>query len=253
MSGPPPSARRPAGVPLVLAHRGARTVALENTLEAFRVAIEQQADGVELDVHRTADDALVVHHDADAPDLGVLAEVPLDRIRARRPDIPTLVEVLDACAGSLVNVEIKNLPGDADYYETDRVAALVVEVLERRRGRDEVLVSSFNLSTVNRVRALDPEARTAFLVMLGIDPFDALALCADQGHEALHPFSGLMMDDAAVAVMQRARALGLAVNVWTVNEVREIERLASVGVDAIITDVPDVARRVIGAASGRPP
>ena len=60
--------------PLVLAHRGARTVAPENTLVAFSTALDQGAAGVELDVHRTADDGLVVHHDAEAPGLGVLAE-----------------------------------------------------------------------------------------------------------------------------------------------------------------------------------
>jgi glycerophosphoryl diester phosphodiesterase len=235
--------------PAVLAHRGARTVAPENTLEAFRIALEQHADGVELDVHRTIDDGLVVHHDADAAGLGVLAAVSRDAIRAARPDIPTLAEVLDACVGSLVNIEIKNLPGDADYDDTDRAAELVVELLAARSRRDDVIVSSFNLVTVNRVRRLDEHIPTAFLVMLGIDPFDALRLCADHGHAALHPFAGMLNGDDGPAIVERADELGLAVNVWTVNEETEMRRLAVAGVDGIITDVPDVARRVISAMS----
>jgi glycerophosphoryl diester phosphodiesterase len=236
----------------VLAHRGARTVAPENTLEAFRVALAQRADGVELDVHRSADEALLVHHDAAVPGLGVLAELPLEEVRRARPDIPTLEEVLDACSGSLVNVEIKNLPGDADYDETERVADLVVELLAARGDRDTVLVSSFNLPTVDRVRALAPDVPTAFLVMLGIDPFDALALTADRGHAALHPFHAMLGGDSAKAVVARADELDLALNVWTVNDATEIGRLAALGVGAVITDVPDVARHVIDAAPGAP-
>jgi glycerophosphoryl diester phosphodiesterase len=245
----PPAIGDRATPPAVLAHRGARTVAPENTLVAFRIALDQHADGVELDVHRTSDDGLVVHHDADATGLGVLVAVSLDAIRAARPDIPTLTEVLDACAGSLVNIEIKNLPGDADYDDTDRAADLVVDLLEERSRQDDVIVSSFNLATVNRVRRLDERTPTAFLVMLGIDPFDALRLCADHGHAALHPFAGMLAGDAGPAIVEHARGLELAVNVWTVNEEREMRRLAIAGVDGIITDVPDVARRVIDAMS----
>ena len=244
--------RAPERAPLVLAHRGARTVAPENTLDAFRIALEQQADGVELDVHRTADGGLVVHHDAGAPGLGVLAGRELGEIRAQRPDIPTLAEVLDACAGTLVNVEIKNLPGDADYDETDRVSALVVELVAARAHRDDVLVSSFNLPTVDRIRELDPEVPTGFLVMIGIDPMDALALTADHGHVALHPFRAMLADDSAADIIARARELGVALNVWTVNDEAEIERLAAFGVDAVITDHPDAARRVIDARPAPP-
>jgi glycerophosphoryl diester phosphodiesterase len=236
----------------VLAHRGARTVAPENTIEAFRVALAQRADGIELDVHRTADDQLVVHHDADAPGLGVLAELPFAAIRHERPSIPRLDEVLDASAGSVVNIEIKNLPGDADYDERDRAADLVVDLLTARGGTDEVLVSSFNLPTVDRVHALAPGIPTAFLVMFGIDPLDALDLAAARGHVALHPFRAMLADESGAAMAAHAAELGLALNVWTVNEPAEIERLAALGVDAVITDVPDVARRVIDATPAPP-
>src|SRR5690348_11168207 len=101
-------------VTLVLAHRGANRVEPENTVAAFTRALELGADGVELDVHRTADGALVVHHDAVAPGLGLLAATPFEAVRRAAPRIPTLAEALDVCAGRFVNVEIKSPPGDPD-------------------------------------------------------------------------------------------------------------------------------------------
>lgn len=234
-------------MPLVLAHRGARQVAPENTIEAFQVALDQGADGVELDVHRTADAELVVHHDADARGLGVLATLPFADIRAARPDIPALDEVLDTCAGALVNIEVKNLPGDADFDPDDAAAELVVRCLTRRGLSDRVIVSSFNLGTIDRVRALDDSVPTGFLIMRGFGALDALDVCQEHGHGALHPFIGLLGGDAAAEVVARASELGLAVNVWTVNDEENIRRLGDAGVDGIITDVPDLAREVLTA------
>lgn len=231
--------------PLVLAHRGARTVAPENTLEAFTLAVSQGADGVELDVHRTRDEHLVVHHDAAADGLGVLADRSRAEIRSARPEIPTLEQVLDACAGVLVNVEIKNLPTDADYDEADRVAELVADLLARRGRRDDVLVSSFNLATIDRVRALDASIATGFLTMF--DPLGGVAICESRGHGALHPFLGLLGADVIGAIVEGAHEIGVQINVWTVNDESEMARFAVAGVDAIITDVPDVARRVLAA------
>ncbi|MEX2267344.1 MAG: glycerophosphodiester phosphodiesterase [Acidimicrobiia bacterium] len=232
--------------PLVLAHRGARREAPENTLEAFALALAQGADGVELDIHRTVDGGLVVHHDADAAGLGVLATRTLVDIRAARPEIPTLDEALDACAGALVNIEIKNLPGDGDYDPEDTAAALVVACLDDRDGHDDVLVSSFNLATIDRVRALNPSVPTGFLTMPGFDPVDALDVCAAHGHRALHPFVGMLAGPMAQATVARAREKGVQVNVWTVNDDDEIRRLAATGVDLIMTDVPDAALRALG-------
>jgi glycerophosphoryl diester phosphodiesterase len=232
--------------PLVLAHRGARQEAPENTLEAFGLALAQGADGVELDVHRTADGGLVVHHDADAAEVGVLATRTLGDIRAARPDIPTLDEVLDACAGSLVNVEIKNSPGDADYDANDAAAERVVAALARRGSTDNVLVSSFNLATIDRVRALSQTVATGFLIVFGIDALEALEVCVANGHNALHPNVFMLAEDSAERVCGRAHELGLQVNVWTVNDLTEIQRLAGAGVDAIVTDTPSAALGALG-------
>jgi glycerophosphoryl diester phosphodiesterase len=231
--------------PTVLAHRGACRVALENTLEAFAAARSLGADGVELDVHRSADGALVVHHDAVAPGFGVLAEHELGEIRAALPFVPSLAEVLEVCAGMLVNVEVKNLPGDADHDPDERAAASVVELLHARERRDDVLVSSFSLRTIDRVRELDPSFPTGFLMLVGFDPHAAASVAHDRGHRALHPDVRALGGRAASAVTAHAHDLGLDVNVWTVDASDEIRRLAAAGVDGIVTNVPDVALRAL--------
>jgi glycerophosphoryl diester phosphodiesterase len=222
-------------------------MAPENTLEAFVAASALGADGVELDVHRTADGGLVVHHDAGARGIGVLAERTEAQIRAARPEIPTLEEALDACAGMLVNIEVKNLPGDADYDPTDGVAAGVVDLLARRHRKDAVLVSSFNLESADRVRALDGSIPTGLLTLFGMDPVDGVEIAHAHGHGAVHPDLRALAGNAAAATVARAHELEIAVNAWTVNGEDEMRRLAAAGVDAIITDVPDVARRVFGS------
>src|SRR4051794_30057455 len=101
--------------PLVLGHRGASRDAPENTIEAFARAVAVGADGVELDVHRTADDVLVVHHDPELVGFGLVVDAPFHALRGARPDVPTLAETLDACAGMrLVNIEMKCAFWDAD-------------------------------------------------------------------------------------------------------------------------------------------
>ena len=233
--------------PRVLAHRGAARVAAENTVEAFVAASALGADGVELDVHRSADGALVIHHNADARGVGVLAERTEAEIRAARPEIPTLEEALEACAGMLVNIEVKNLPGDADYDPGEGLAGAVVELLARRGRRDDVLVSSFNLASADRVRALDGSIPTGFLTLVGMDPVDGVDIAHAHGHGAVNPDVRALAGEGAAAAVARAHDLGMAVYVWTVNGEDEMRRLAAVGVDAIITDVPDVARRVFTA------
>lgn len=232
----------------VLAHRGANRRAPENTVAAFGIARDLGADGVELDVHATADGVLVVHHDAIAAGLGILQDFPLTGIEAARPDIPTLEAVLDVCAGMLVNIELKNLPGDADFDPDHGTATLVVELLRVRAARavedggavDEVIVSSFNLDTIDRVHAVGPSVPTGFLTIAGFDPMFALDVVAERGHGALHPQQQALGDDAS-RVVTRARELGLEVNVWTVNEPDAMRRLRDAGAHAVITDLPDVA------------
>lgn len=228
--------------PLVLGHRGAPREAPENTLASFAAARRAGADGIELDVHLTADGVLVVHHDATLSGFGPLAEHRLAEIRTAGADLPTLPEALDECTGMLVNVELK----DARTECADALAA----VLRARRRRDRVVVSSFALAAIGRVRAHDPAVRTGLLVGGLADPLVALDEARQHGHAALHPFVGSLGGEQLTAVVRRARALGLGLAVWTVDDDREMARLARAGVDALITDLPGLARRIVDRVQG---
>ncbi len=231
-------------MPQVLAHRGANRRAPENTLEAFRIALALGADGVELDVHASADGVLMVHHAATVRDLGAMGEHPFAAIRSARPDVPTLTEVLDLCTGALLNIEIKSL--SASPATGERVASLVVELLTTRGAIDRVVVSSFDVNAVDRVRALDARLPTAVLTPWGSNPVVALAGVADRGHGALHPHAASVWAADPDQVMSDARRLGIALRPWTVNDANEIADFASMGVDAILTDVPELALATLG-------
>lgn len=227
----------------VIAHRGASAAAPENTLEAFRLARELGADWVELDARRTADGAVVVHHDAELPDGRTICQLERHELPASVPD---LHDALDACEGMSVNIEIKNWPADPDFDEAERVAEQVVELVQARAAHASVLISCFHYPTIERVRALDPTIPTAFLHLL-IDRSwaDLAADVAAAGHAALHPWDGLV-DGSLVAA---AKEHGLEVNVWTVDDPQRMAELIELGVDGLCTNVPDVARRVVDAGA----
>src|SRR5690606_33234967 len=164
--------------------------------------------------------------------------------------VPLLDAALDACAGLGVNIEIKNAPDDPDHDPAARAADAVAELLAERAGNGDrtgpYLISSFHLGTVDRMKAVAAHVETAFLVL---DPTaDALERAAGGGHRAVHPWYGCV----TAATVERARALGLAVNVWTVDEPAQIVSLASLGVDGVVTNVPDVAAAVLSDAPADP-
>jgi glycerophosphoryl diester phosphodiesterase len=223
--------------PLVLGHRGASRQAPENTLEAFTLARELGADGVELDVRRSADGTLVVHHDAAAEPVGLLAAQPFAAIRDALPSIPTLGEALDACEGWFVNIEIKCSPWEPDADAEHRVVRGAIDSARDRNLR--VLVSSFDLATIDAARAHAPEIPTGFLVHRS-DLRMSGSVAHSHGHAWLHPDRAAVLAAPDEAV-HRAHDTGLRVAVWTVDDPDAIRVLAAAGVDAVITNVPDVA------------
>ena len=231
-----------ATTPRILGHRGAPRAARENSLEAFAAALAEGADGVELDVHATADGVLVCHHDCDVPEVGLIESLEWGALRAAAPDVPTLDAVLDLCAGTLVNIEVKNSDGDPGYDPTETAAAAVVALLAARGGRDEVVVSSFSLASIDRVRALDPNVPTGLLYAPDLANADALFAARVGGHGALHPHWVSLAGDEGAAFVAECHAAGITVNVWTVNDEPVATALAAAGVDALITDTPAILR-----------
>ena len=224
--------------PKIYGHRGASAHAPENTVEAFRLALELGADGVELDVRTSADGALVLHHDPVLADGRVIAETP----RAELPSsIPVLEEVLEVCRGAIVNIEIKNIPGEPGFDRGCSLADAVVELLARRGGRDDVLVSSFHLATIDRVKALAPQVSTGFLSLLDPSAQASIPLASARGHDAVHPSYWFVEADLVTS----AADARLELNTWTVDDPALIRSLAALGVHGIVTNQVDAAVRTV--------
>jgi glycerophosphoryl diester phosphodiesterase len=235
----------------VFAHRGASADAPENTLRAFRLAREQGADGVELDVMRCATGEVVVFHDDDLARLG--GGTAHDRVRAMSWDalrerdiggerIPLLSQVLEETAPMLVNVELKSPPTWAARARDDGLAVTVAELLAHHGAEKRALVSSFDPLLLLRFR------RTASSVPIALlfgheqsrplrDAWSAPLLRP----EALHPEAALV--DALA--LRRWRDGGRRINVWTVDDPAELRWLAALGVDGVITNRPRDARLVL--------
>lgn len=226
----------------IWAHRGARAEATENTVAAFAAAIDAGADGVELDVHPTADGILVVHHDPEVvlPDGArwliaslTAAEVAAVRLDPAGSAIPTLTQVCGLLAPTtlVLNVELKD--GAAPYAGVEE---LVVAAIRGSGMAERVVVSSFNHHTLRRVATLAPEIPIAPLYECAlVEPWDyALRL----GARAAHPYAPTLTIPGTVAGFARA---GVAVRAWTVNDPDHQRALLAAGIDAIITDDPRTA------------
>jgi glycerophosphoryl diester phosphodiesterase len=240
--------RRPPGRrPWVYGHRGT-SGAPENTLAAFEKAVQDGADGIELDVRLSADGELVVMHDAafdrvtQGQDHRRVAELPYEEIR--RIDVgngeraPRLSEVLGfARARHLrVNVEMKHgVPQRlALAHATARQLSAVDPYLP-------IIVSSFDPLILATFATLVPRMPRALLVHRS--KWSTLALETGMAwRDGLHVERTLTRD----ATIQRLLRQGLLLNVWTVNDVREAQDLAAMGVDGIITDVPGLVRATFG-------
>jgi glycerophosphoryl diester phosphodiesterase len=229
--------------PLVIAHRGASGYRRENTLAAYELAIEQRADMIEIDLHRTRDAAAVVIHDErpaglGAPEIGraTLAEVrALDLGGGAR--VPTFDEVLDAVAARIaLNVELKR--GRAGRYPGLEAAAAAT--VAERGLLERTLFSSFEDAYLAGLAGVAPRCRRALLLA----PRSAerpLARARAVGAEAIHPWLGL----ATRELVDAAHAEGLAVHVFTANGEEDMKRLLELGVDGIFTDYPDRLRTLL--------
>ena len=233
--------------PLIWAHRGASGYAPENTLPAFKKAIELGADGIELDVQLTADDVIVVIHDEQLGRVsngsGWVKDYTLAQLREldfsnrfpayRGVRIPTLEEVytLFAPTSMTINVELKT--GVIFYPELEQK---VVSLTHRMGMEKQVLYSSFNHLSCRKLRALDPDCYIGFLYSDGF--MDIARYVKENGGNALHPaLYNLQYPD----YMRQAADNGLDVNVWTVNSREHILWSIKEGVNAIITNFPDRA------------
>jgi len=224
---------------LIYGHRGASADFPENTIPAFEGSVAQGADGIELDVRRSLDGALMIQHDVNLSDGRAIAEVVAAELDGH---IPTFDEALDACGPLIVNVEIKHDPREAGFSEDRRLADQVLEAWHERSRQPRIIVSSFDVGIIDRIRVLDPSVPTGYLVMSASDPIDAVARCVNGGHSAIHPWDPLVDQ----LLVDRCHEIGLAVNVWTVDDPGRFVVLSSWGVDGVVTNRPGLARQTLG-------
>jgi len=212
---------------------------LINSRASFSLVRETGADGVELDVRLCADGSLAVIHDPHLPDGRPTAEL---RAGDFPDDLLQLHEALDLCRGMIVNVELKNHPRDVDFDPEEHLAERAVETLGDRHGRDEVILSSFGMGCIDRVRRLDPTIKTAHLVLSRRSPLELIDDATSHGHHVIHPYLGMVTEDFVAT----AHAAAVEVNVWTgLDEpAATTGRLIDLGVHAMITPYPGRAMRL---------
>lgn len=235
---------------LVIGHRGASAAYPENTLAAFEGASLLGADWVELDVRLTRDGKAVIHHDAELADGRLISAAPVAELPST---VPTLDAALAVCrALDLgVNIEIKSDPRSSDPAARDAIVTATLAAVERSGddvrsdGRARYLVTSFDPGCLDVVRARRGPA-TGQLVFAVDDLDDLVARASTAGHVAVNPWDP-HVDEAFMAA---ARAAGLAVFPWTVDDPERMAELVVLGVDGIITNVPDRLRRVLAERCG---
>lgn len=233
---------------LIWAHRGASAGAPANTLEAFSLAVQMHADGVELDVRMTRDREVVVTHDERADRLsdghGRIGELTLKELKrfnyrgAFRQygfvQIPTLREALELLrpSGLSVNVELKET-SQAGMEEK------CVALADRRGMRERILYSSFHPNSLQRIRQIDASLPTGLL--LKRLPRDPAAYARSLGARAVHPYYPLLYQGGVAKALKETNLL---IHPWTVDDPDDMRILMGMGVDALITNRPDVALRV---------
>jgi len=232
--------------PLIFGHRGASMHAPENTLSAFRLALEMGADGIELDITPSADGVPMIIHDPDLErttdgkgDVRQLSAAEIQKYDAgirfgskfAGERVPTLQEVFEVFGNrTRYNLDMKT------FYPEDRpIVRTVLSLIEQYRLLPNVIISSFSLDTL---RWFMEECRQIRLGVL-ISQYTPHMMLEDSQlwevrYEAFHP-EHTLVDEAAI---RRARQQRKKMVVWTVNDASRKRELAQLGVDAIITDDP---------------
>ncbi len=244
-------------VPIVFAHRGASKQAPENTMAAFRKALELGAGGIELDVHLSRDGHIVVTHDElvnrASNGKGYVKDKTLDELRLldfgswfspayANEKIPELEDVLKLIEGwdGILNIELKN--GPVFYPGLEQA---VLDMLSKYNMISRTIISSFNHYSLVEIRRLNSEIRTAPLYVAGI--FEPWNYAKKLGAGAIHP----LFYNIVPQVMEGCKLNGIKVHPYTVDEPEYIRAMIAAGVDGIITNVPDIVLKILREMRGK--
>jgi glycerophosphoryl diester phosphodiesterase len=239
--------------PIIIAHRGDKKHAPENTLAAFNLAVEDRADAIEFDVKLTADGRVIVLHDQTVNRTtngkGRISQLPYAAVKELDAGawfsemnlderIPTLDEVFETVGKRLhINIELTNYATPGDDLVTK-----VVDMVKKHSLQKWMLFSSFYIRNLQVTRSLLPEVPCGVLCKRGILGTWGRAFAWRGDYFALHPH----VKDVSPGLVQRVQAAGKRVHLWTVNPEEEIKRMIGLGVDAIITDDPVLALHLLG-------
>ncbi len=236
---------------MIIAHRGASKQAPENTMAAFRRALELGADGIELDVHLTSDGYLAVIHDemldrtsngkglvrdrtlAELKELDFGSWFSKDFSGERIPELNEVLRLLSDWDG-LLNIEIKN--GPVFYPGIEKAVA---DAVRKYKRLNRTIISSFNHYSLVDIRKYEPGIKTAPLYMAGI--YQPWEYARSIGASAIHP----LFYNIVPEVMLGCKQNNIMVNPFTVDQPEHIKAMAAAGVDGIITDVPDIALKIV--------
>ncbi len=245
--------------PLIIAHRGASELAPENTLAAFRKAIEDGAEGIEFDVRLSKDGVPVVFHDAFLDRLAQTDGKVIDHSVAElkqldigswfnakfpkqfdpsfsRERIPTLIELLDFLSDfkGLVYVELK-----CKKEETSQLVKSVCDVISSHILFPQIIVKCFSLKAIVQARVMLPEVKTAALFAPKIlNVFRKKRYLLDEAEVCLANEISLHYSLATKSLVSRAQKLGLQTTIWTADNPRWVNRAAKLGLKSIITNNP---------------
>lgn len=241
---------------LNIAHRGANAEAPENTMAAFRKAVEIGADGLEFDLQLSRDNVPVVIHDEKLERTtnatGLVKDYTLDELRAldagrwfssefAGETIPTLEEVFEEFAQSkmLFNIELKS--GIIIYPELEEK---VLKTISRFKLKDRVIISSFNHYSLVTCREIDPEVKTGILYMAGI--YEPWNYAKSLGCYSAHPLFYHLQHPEIVAGFKEH---DMPIFAWTVNDPLYMEMIVAGGIGGIITDNPRELKKIIEKTS----
>lgn len=238
--------------PVLFAHRGASAHAPENTIAAFELALDQQADAIELDVKLSSDGVVIVHHDQTVErttdgtgrirdltlaDLKTLDAGSFFSEKFKGEKIPTLEEVFEAVGKrTLINIELTN-------YKTpnDSLVEMVCMLVKRHQMQKRVIFSSFLASNLSKAGSYLPGVPRGLLALNGFLGSWARSFGFVFGkYQALHPY----LKDTTQQQVSRVHRLNRRIHVWTVNEPEDMRQLFNWGVDGIFTDDPQLAVQV---------
>jgi glycerophosphoryl diester phosphodiesterase len=238
--------------PVIFAHRGSSAYAPENTLAAFELAVQHQADAIELDAKLCASGEVVVIHDASVDRTtngrGVVNQLSLSALKEldagshfhpsfAGEKIPTLAEVFEAMGGRIfINVELTNLTSTRD-----RLPEAVAELVRKFGLEQQVLISSFNPIALRRIQPRLPGTPIGYLTLPGMGgPLSLVPSSLYVPYTALHPH----LRDVTPRLVRRLQRRNKRLHIYTVNTAEEMRRLFSLGVEGIFTDDPPLARQV---------